>query len=336
MSTSPHLPKVAFIGTGGTIASIGATSRELQDYGANGVILHAGDLAARVPELAQVADVIAVPFAAVPSPNIFFPEWQGLVRLCDQLVADHPDLAGVVIGHGTASLEETAYMLNLAAKIAIPIVVVGAQRPASAISTDANINLFNAVRVAAAPQSRGLGVLVMLNDEIHAAREVTKTSTLRMHTFRTPDFGVLGHADGDAIAYYRRPIRRAAPDTEFDIRHLAALPRVDIAYSYAGADGTAVRAFIAAGARAIVSAGFAPGFAGPGDFAALKEAVAQGVIVMQCTRAGSGRTYKGKNLREAGFLISDNLNPQKARLLLALALTVTNDPEEIERIFLTY
>jgi len=329
-------PKIAFIGTGGTIASIGATSRELQDYGANGVILQAAELVARVPELADIAEVIAIPFAAVPSPNIYFPEWQGLVQLCDRLVADHPDLAGIVIGHGTASLEETAYMLNLTAKVSIPIVVVGAQRPASAISTDANINLLNAVRVAAAPQSRGLGVLVMLNDEIHAAREVTKTSTLRLQTFRTPDFGVLGHADGDAIAYYRRPIRRAAPDTEFDIRTLAALPRVDIAYSYAGADGTAVRAFIAAGARAIVSAGFAPGFAGPGDFVALQEATAKGIIVMQCTRAGSGRTHKGKRLREAGFLISDNLNPQKARLLLALALTVTSDPTEIERIFLTY
>lgn len=332
----PPLPKIAFIGTGGTIASIGPTTRELQDYGANGVILQAADLVARVPELAEIAEIIAVPFAAVPSPNIYFPEWQGLVRLCDQLVTDHRDLVGIVIGHGTASLEETAYMLNLTAKVAIPIVVVGSQRPASALSTDANMNLLNAVRVAVAPQSRGLGVLVLLNDEIHAAREVTKTSTLRLQTFRTPDFGVLGHADGDAIAYYRRPIRQAAPDTEFDIRTLAALPRVDIAYAYAGADGTAVRAFIAAGARAIVSAGFAPGFAGPGDFVALEEAVAKGIVVMQCTRAGSGRTFRGKRLREAGFLISDNLNPQKARLLLALALTVTSDSTEIERMFLTY
>ena len=332
----PPLPKIAFIGTGGTIASIGPTTRELQDYGANGVILQAADLVARVPELAEIAEIIAFPFAAVPSPNIYFPEWQGLVRLCDQLVTDHRDLVGIVIGHGTASLEETAYMLNLTAKVAIPIVVVGSQRPASALSTDANMNLLNAVRVAVAPQSRGLGVLVLLNDEIHAAREVTKTSTLRLQTFRTPDFGVLGHADGDAIAYYRRPIRQAAPDTEFDIRTLAALPRVDIAYAYAGADGTAVRAFIAAGARAIVSAGFAPGFAGPGDFVALEEAVAKGIVVMQCTRAGSGRTFRGKRLREAGFLISDNLNPQKARLLLALALTVTSDSTEIERMFLTY
>ena len=120
------------------------------------------------------------------------------------------------------------------------------------------MNLVNAVRTAAAPQSRGLGVLVLLNDEIHAAREVTKTSTYRLHTFRSPDFGVLGHADGDAIAYYRQPVRRRAPDTEFHIRGLDALPRVDIAYAYTGSDGTAVRAFLAAGAQDIVSAGFAP------------------------------------------------------------------------------
>jgi L-asparaginase len=181
-----------------------------------------------------------------------------------------------------------------------------------------------------------LGVLTLLNDEIHAAREVTKTSTLRLQTFRTPDFGALGHADGDAITYYRQPVRQVAPNTEFDIRRLDALPRVDIAYAYTGADGTAVRAFTAAGAAGIISAGFAPGFAGPGDFVALEEAVARGVIVMQCTRAGSGRTFQGRRLREAGFLITDNLNPQKARILLALALTVTRDPAEIERIFLTY
>lgn len=330
------LPKVAFIGTGGTIASIGATPLELQDYGANGVMLQADELAARVPELAMVAEVIPVRFAAVPSPNIYFPEWKALVLLCDKLVAEHPDLAGIVIGHGTASLEETAYMLGLTVKVAVPVVIVGSQRPASALSTDANMNLLNAVRVAAAPASRGLGVLVMLNDEIHAAREVTKTSTLRLQTFRTPDFGVLGHADGDAVAYYRKPVRKVAPDSAFDIRALDALPRVDIAYAYTGADGTAVRAFLAAGAKGIVSAGFAPGSAGPGDMTALETAVKQGVIVVQSTRAGSGRTHKGKRLREAGFLIADNLNPQKARLLLALALTVTSDPQEIEQMFLTY
>jgi L-asparaginase len=329
-------PKVAFVGTGGTIASLGAGPLDLQDYGAAGNVMHADAILARWPETALVADVIAVPYRNIPSTAIDFTDWQALVALCDRLVQEHADLAGIVIGHGTATLEETAYMLGLTLKVPVPVVLVGAQRPSSALSSDAGMNLVNAIRVAASPDSRGMGVLVVLNDEIHAAREVTKTATLRLQTFRTPDFGVLGHADGDAVAYYRRPLRRHTPDTEFDIRGLPGLPRVDIAYAYAGGDGTAVRAFVAAGAQGIVSAGFAPGFSPPGDFAALKEAVAQGVVVVQCTRAGSGRTYRNTRLRDAGILIADNLNPQKARILLSLALTVTRQPAEIERIFRTY
>jgi L-asparaginase len=329
-------PKIAFVGTGGTIASLGKDGLDLQDYGATGQVMHADEILARFPETAQAADVLPVRYRNVPSPNIGFDDWKALVLLCDRLVAEHPDLAGIVIGHGTATLEETAYALNLTLKVAVPVVLVGAQRPASALSTDAGLNLVNAIRVAASAEARGMGVLVVLNDEIQAAREVTKTSTLRLQTFRSPDFGVLGHADGDAVVFYRRPLRRCAPDTEFDISGLEALPRVDIAYAYAGADGTAVRAFVAAGARGIVSAGFAPGFAPPGDFAALKQAVQKGVVVMQCTRAGSGRTFRGTRLRDAGFLIADNLNPQKARILLALALSVTTDAGEIARIFRTY
>jgi L-asparaginase len=198
------------------------------------------------------------------------------------------------------------------------------------------MNLLNAIRVAAAPESRGMGVLVLLNDEIHAAREVTKTSTLRLQTFRTPDFGVLGHADGDAVVFYRQPIRRRAPDTEFDIATLETIPRVDISYSYAGADGAAVRAFVAAGARGIVSAGFAPGFTAPGEAEALRDAVTKGVVVVQSTRAGSGRTFLSSRLKAGGLLIADNLNPQKARILLSLALTKTHDPDEIARMFRTY
>jgi L-asparaginase len=329
-------PKVAFIGTGGTIASMGRGPLDLQDYGATGNLMHADELLAHWPETASVADVIAVRYRAIVSPAIGFPEWKALAALCGQLVAEHPDLAGIVIGHGTATLEETAYFLNLTVKVAVPVVLVGAQRPSSALSTDAGLNLVNAIRVAASPDSRDMGVLVVLNDEIHAAREVTKTSTMRLQTFRTPDFGVLGHADGDAVAYYRRPIRHHAPDTAFDVSMVEALPRVDIAYSYAGGDGVAVRAFMAAGARGIIAAGFAPGYCPPRDIEALTEAATQGIVVVQSTRAGSGRTFRGTKLRQAGFLIADNLNPQKARILLALALTVTSDPDGIARMFRTY
>ena len=329
-------PKVAFIGTGGTIASIGAGPLDVLEYGATGNRLHADEIVARFPELELVAEVIPVRYRAIVSPGIDFPDWKALVLACDQVVADHPDLAGIVIGHGTASLEETAYMLNLTVKVAVPVVVVGSQRPPSALSTDAGMNLVGAVRTAASPASRGMGVLVVMNDEIQAAREVTKTSTLRLQTFRTPDFGVLGHADGDRVAYYRAPVRRRAPDTAFDIRGLERLPRVDINYAYTGSDGVAVRAFVAAGAKGIVSAGFAPSFPTPADEEALTEAVAAGVVVAQSTRAGSGRVYRGAKSRRLGFISADNLNPQKARLLLALALTVTEDRERISAIFEEY
>jgi L-asparaginase len=329
-------PRVAIIGTGGTIASVGKGPLDLLDYGANETMLHVDELIARFPEVHEVVEVLPIRFEAMPSPKVYFPEWKALVTRIETLVQEQENLAGIVVTHGTASLEETAYFLNLTLHINIPVVVVGSQRPATALSTDAGMNLVNAVRTAAAADSRGLGVLVLLNDEIHAAREVTKTSTYRLQTFRTPDFGVLGHADGDTIAYYRRPMRRRAPDTEFNIQALEALPRVDIVYAYTGADGTAVRAFIEAGAQGIVSAGFAPGFCGPGDLEALEEAVRRGVVVVQSTRAGSGRTFKSSRLTRSGFLIADNLNPQKARLLLALALTVTRDQAEIARIFAEY
>jgi L-asparaginase len=330
------LPKVAFIGTGGTIASLGRGPLDLQDYGSIGNVMHAEEIVAKWPVVHQVAEVIVVKYRNIPSTAIDFADWKALAALCRQLPLQHPDLAGIVIGHGTATLEETAYFLNLTVKTAIPVVLVGAQRPSSALSSDAGMNLVNAMRVAASPDSRGMGVLVVLNDEIHAAREVTKTSTLRLQTFRAHDFGALGHADGDAVAFYRQPARRRAPDTEFDISGLDALPRVDISYSYAGGDGTAVRAFVAAGARGIVSAGFAPGFTPPGEAEALKQAVSQGIVVVQSTRAGSGRTFRSSRLQANGLLIADNLNPQKARILLTLALTRGQDPDEIMRIFRTY
>jgi L-asparaginase len=329
-------PKVAFIGTGGTISSLGVHPLELQDYGIHNNRMHAAQIVDRFATVKEIADVIPEDFRNVPSTEIYFREWQELAGICAGLAIEHPDLAGVVIGHGTASLEETAYFLNLVLKVPFPVVLIGSQRPASGLSTDAAINLLNGVRVAADPASRGRGVLTMLNDEIQAAREVTKTSNWRMQTFRTPDFGVLGHADADRIAYYRKSERRHMPNTEFDVSSLTALPRVDIAYAYAGADGTAIRAFVAAGAKGIISAGFAPGMAPPADLDALTEAVKQGVTVMQSSRAGSGRIYRSQRLTEAGILAADNLNPQKARILLALALTKTSDPVEIARIFATY
>ena len=330
------MAKVAIIGTGGTISSVGHGPLDLLDYAHTGKKLSVNELVDKFPVVREAADLTLVPYKAVGSPDIGPSHWLELTELVHKAVADDPSLDGVVITHGTATTEETAYFLNLSLKVQQAVVIVGAQRPSSAESTDASLNLYNAVRTAASPRSRGMGALVLLNDEIQSAREVTKTSTLRLQTFRTPDFGVLGHADGDEIRYYRQPLRRRMPDTEFDVHGLSELPRVDVSYSYGGVDGTAVRAFVAAGAKGIVNAAFAPGMSHPDDVAALEEAVSQGVHVVISTRAGSGRVTQRKAMNDRGFIAADNLSPQKARILLMLALATTNDRDEIIRMFAEY
>jgi L-asparaginase len=332
----PDRPVIAAIGCGGTISSLGRDSTDVLDYPDFGTKLPIDEVLGRYPELAKVADMLPVPFRSVGSTAIGPPEWLELAATIDRLAAERPELAGFVIPHGTATLEETAYFLNLALKSDKTVVVVGAQRPASALGSDAGMNLLGAVRTVSAPAARGLGVLVVLNDEIHSAREATKTSTYRLQTFRSPDFGLLGHIDGDGVQIYRQPRRRHAPDTEFDIAGLASLPRVDIAYSYGGADGTVVDALIAAGARGIVSAGLAPGIPAPLERIALERARGAGVIVVQSSRAGSGRVALRRYLDEAGMVAADNLNPQKARILLMLALTRTTDIIEMRRMFTVY
>ncbi len=328
--------RVAIIGTGGTISSVGRGPLDLIEYPDTKIKLEADQLIEEFPIVREVADVVPIRFRAVGSTEIGPPEWLELLRLIHATAKEDPNIAGFVVTHGTATTEETAWFLNLTLKIPQPVVVVGAQRPSSGLGTDAGINLVNAVRTAASPAARGMGAVVVLNDEIQSAREVTKTSTLRQQTFRSPDFGILGHADADAVVFYRQPLRRRAPDTEFDVEGLEALPRVDVAYSYAGADGKAIEAFVAAGARGIVSAGFAPGSGTLAETAALEAAVASGVTVVQSTRAGSGRVTQRANLTAKGFIAGDNLNPQKARILLMLALSATSDPGEIRRIFAQY
>lgn len=330
-------PKVALISTGGTITSLSILGElDVFEYSSTGTRLDAHGMLEKFPQAKSVADVIPIAFDTLLSTAVSFPHWKKLAEVIAQLTVEHSDLAGVVILHGTSSLEETAYALNLGLKTDIPVVLTGAQRPASALSTDAGMNIFNAVRLAACPEARDLGVLVCLNDEIQSAREVTKTSNGRLQTFRSPDFGALGHVDGDRIVIYRSPTRRRTPDTEFDLREIEHLPRVDIAYSYAGGDGVAVQAFIQAGAKGLVGAAFAPGLLSPEEFTAMESAVKQGLVVAISSRAGSGRTFAPSKMREAGFIQADNLTPQKTRILLAMALTQTKDRAEIQRMFDTY
>ena len=332
---SPSRRKVAVIGTGGSISTVGRHNLDLYEYGDFGRVVAVDELLQLFPEVHAQADITEIPFQAVPSTALGPQDWLALNDLIHE-VASAEAVHGVVITHGTATLEETAYFLHLTLKTALPVVLVGAQRPPNGLSTDAGLNLVNAVRVAAASCTAGLGVMAVINDEIHTARDVTKTSTYRLQTFRSPDFGLLGHADPDEVVIYRTPLKRHAPDTVFDVRGLKDLPRVDISYSYAGSDGAAIIAFVEAGAEAVVIAGLAPGKVTPGEGRAVSEAQRRGVLVVQSSRAGSGRVLPRTVTRKAGIVTADNLNPQKARVLAMLALTVSQKPTDIQELFMTY
>jgi L-asparaginase len=331
-----NLPRIAVIGTGGTISSLGASSLDVLDYPDFGQKLGCDALLERFPETRLVANPAPVTFRQVGSTEIGPQEWIELRALIHRIAREDPVVAGFVIPHGTATLEETGFFLNLTLAVAHPVVLVGAQRPASALGTDAGMNLVNALRVAGSTEARGKGVLAVLNDEIHAARDVVKTSTYRLQTFRSFDFGALGHVDGDGVHFYRSPTRQHMPDTPFAASNIGALPRVDIIYSYAGADGALVDAAVAAGARGIVSAGFAPGSPTPQQRAAFERAAKTGIVVVQCSRAASGRVAPRRRLRESGIVAGEDLSPQKARILLMLALSATSDISEIQTAFQTY
>src|SRR5438132_7375907 len=336
MAMNTPLPRIAVIGTGGTISSIGASSLDVLDYPDFGQKLSCEALLDRFPETRLVADPMPVTVRQVGSTDIGPKDWVEIRSLIHRIARDEPAVTGFVIPHGTATLEETAFFLNLTLATAHPVVLVGAQRPASALGTDAGMNLVNALRVAGSPDAQGKGVLVVLNDEIHAARDVVKTSTYRVQTFRSADFGALGHVDGDGVHFYRSPSPKRMPDTPFAVLDLGALPRVDIVYSYAGADGALVDAAVAVGARGLVSAGFAPGSPTPEQRAALERAAKSGVVVVQCSRAFSGRVAPRRRLRESGIVAGEDLSPQKARILLMLALSTSSDIAAIQEAFSTY
>jgi L-asparaginase len=328
--------RVALIITGGTIDSVGNDRLDMGWYIEAGKRLDDGELVSRVPELKSIAEVTEIPFRRLPSQSITTSDWLDLIKTIHGLFeSDSAD--GVVITHGTNTLEETALLLHLTLKTDRPVVLVGAMRPSSAISADGYLNLLNGVRVAADPASAGAGVLVVLNDTIHSGRDVTKTATYRVETFQGRDLGPLGYADNDGrVVFYHRPARPHTTQTVFQPDDIANLPRVDVVVSYIGADGALIDAAVAAGARGIVSAGTGAGRPTPGENAALGRAAEAGVLICQGSRVGSGRSLRSPGLRKQGWVAADNLQPWKARLLLALALTRTSDPDEIQSYFDTY
>ena len=327
----PHAtrPRVAIVTTGGTIDSLGADRLDLAAYLDTGVRLEPGALVASIaPELAAVADVREVQFRRLRAHALTDLDLADLVELVRDLFArDEAD--GVVISHGTNTLEETAWLLHLVLEDERPVVVMGAMRPASAVSADGPLNLLNATRVAAAPAARGLGGLVVLDDTIHPARSVTKHHTMRVDAFGDGASGPLGWVDGDGrVVLDHRPARATSLRGAFSPADLRALPRVDIVVTYQGADGALVDAAVAAGARGVVSAGTGAGYPTPGEVEALARAGAAGVTIVQSTRVGAGRVPAITSLVDRGWVAADDLQPWKARILLRLALATGHTTRE--------
>jgi L-asparaginase len=331
------LPRIALILTGGTIDSVGKDRLDLAWYIEAGKRLKDGELLQQLPELKEIAEVQDIPFRRLPSHALIDKDWLDLVRTIDKIFAeDKAD--GIVITHGTNTIEETAYFLNLVLKTDKPVVVVGSMRPSSAISADGYLNLVNAVKVAADRNSRGRGCMLVMNDTIYNGRDVTKNATYRVEAFQSRDLGPLGFADGDGkIVFYHQPVRKHTVQTEFDVRNLDSLPRVDIVVSYVGADGTMIEAAAKAGAKGIVSAGTGAGRPTPAEDAAFDKCFKEtGMLMCLSSRVASGRVVRSPGLTKRGFVASDNLQPWKARLLLALALTKTNNADDIQRMFDSY
>ena len=330
-------PRVYVLGTGGSISFLGDFRADYINYSYSGNHLTIQQMLERVPEIDGFAETVAEQIINVGSTDVLPQHWVQLAQRINQIFEEDPQAAGVAVAHGTATLEETAYFLNLAVKSSKPVVVTGAMRPPTGMGTDADVNLMDCVRVAASPDSAGRGVLTVLNNEIQAARDVTKTNSYRLETFRSNELGVLGYADSDeSVVFYRTPVKAHTQATEFDVSAVAELPRVDIAYAYAGADGLVIKALADAGVPGIVAAGLGSGGSPPQFMLGLRAAKARGVKVVISTQTGNGRVMKTRRFTEEGYVLADNLSPKKARILLMLALTVTNDYEEIQRMFLTY
>lgn len=324
------VPRVKLFATGGTISN-----RE-------GGRLTAGELVQSLPAIEQYARVEAEQFANVASSALSLDQWLRLAKQIQQTFETDRDLAGVVVTSGTDTLEELAYFLNLTIKDERPVVVVGSMRNPSTLGYEGAANLLEGFRVAADSSSRRKGALVVLNDEINAAREVTKTDALRLQTFQSRPYGVLGVVDSDRVAYYREPVKRRASETEFDLRQMTTLPRVDVLLVYQGAPGDLIRAAVDNGAKGIVVATAGAGATSGDQFEGIRYAAGKKVPVVFTTRTGSGRIAAGRRRGNSAdpstaFLISgEDLMPVKARILLMLALTKTSDPAEIQRMFAEY
>jgi len=330
------VPRVRLVATGGTISN------------RTGGRLSAEELVKSMPGIERYAQAEFEQFTNVASSELTLDQWLGLGKRVNELFNTDPGLAGIVVTSGTDTLEELAYFLDLTVKSAKPVVVVGSMRNPSTLGYEGAANLLEGFRVAASPSARDKGVLVVLNDEINAAREATKTDALRMNTFQSRGYGLLGVVDADRVVFYRDVLKRHTTKSEFDLTGVTKLPRVDVIMVYQGADGDLIKAAADAGAQGIVIAGAGAGATSGTQQAGIEYALKKDVVVVTTTRTGSGRIAAGRGGRGRGGanappaeeqrrrIAGEDLAPVKARVLLMLALTKTKDPTEIQRIFTEY
>ncbi|EFS9251956.1 type II asparaginase [Campylobacter upsaliensis] len=324
-------PKVAILATGGTIA--GSIDSAVATTGYTAGVVGVDVLIKAVPEIQNLAKIEGQQIANIDSSNMRDEIWLKLAQEINKLFASGVD--GVVITHGTDTMEETAYFLNLTIKSDKPVVLVGAMRPSTAISADGPKNLYNAVALAADKNAKG--VMVAMNDKIQSARAVVKTHTLNVDAFSSPDFGDMGYIVDGKVYFYNNVAKAHTKKTPFDVKKLKTLPKVDILYTYSNdGNGVAAKALFENGTKGIVVAGSGAGSIHEAQKEVLKELLTKGLKVAVSSRVVAGRVAVSEADKKLGFISAEDLNPQKARVLLMLALTKTNDPKKIQEYFLKY
>jgi len=328
------LPNVMILATGGTIAGAAASGTQ-SGYTSGAVTIDA--MLAAVPGITDLANVKGEQISNVGSQDISFDIMLKVAKRINELLKT-AEVDGIVVTHGTDTMEETAFFLNLVVKSDKPVVMVGSMRPSTAVSADGPLNLYNAVGVAVDPKAKGRGVLVMMNDWFHGAHSLTKTSTTAIQTFMSPLRGLVGTAAYGKNDFYNTPQWKHTTSSEFDIANVTKLPRVDIIFACADMSPDVIDASVANGAKGIVIAGVGNGNMNKVSVDAAAKAVKSGAVVVRASRVATGTV--GRNVEvnddELGFIASDELNPQKARILLSLALLKKRTPKELQDLFYNY
>ncbi|HKC58043.1 MAG TPA: type II asparaginase [Vicinamibacterales bacterium] len=325
---------VVILATGGTIAGAAATGTQA---GYTSGAVNIDTMIAGVPGITDLANIKGEQISNVGSQDITFDIMLKLAKRINEL-AKSPGVDGIVVTHGTDTMEDTAFFLNLTVKTDKPVVMVGSMRPSTAVSADGPLNLYNGVGVAADPKAAGRGVLVVMNDWIQGAHSLTKTSTTAVQTFMSPLRGLVGTANYGKNDYFTRPEWKHTTQSEFDITGVTTLPRVDIIYGSADMSPDLIDCAAANGAKGIVIAGVGNGNMNKVSVTAAANAVKKGVVVVRSSRVVTGSVGRNVELNddELGFIASDELNPQKARILLTLALLGKRTPEQLQNLFYTY